>query len=492
MGRAACLAAALAAAAGPWPRPAAAGEDDIIRKSVVKIFTTYQKPDYYQPWQLSPQDQLSGSGVIIEGGRILTNAHVVSDHIFIQVRKAGDADKFNARVEFVGHDTELATLKVDDPRFFAGTRPIEFGALPRQRDRVAAYGFPTGGDELSITEGVVSRIEVIEYTHSSRRLLAIQTDAAINPGNSGGPVVKDGRLVGISFQSFSGQGVENIGYAVPITLINRFLKDISTGRYDKIPYLGTVWEPMENPDLRRFYKLSPEQTGILVNRVTFGSSAWGVLKEGDVVTAIDGLPIANDGTYVFDKDKRLQCSNLTAMHQAGDIIPVDVIRDGKAMRLRVTLSSGFKDLVDGPFYDVKPSYYIFAGLVFTPVTRNYIGLWNPNNVPTSLKHLQEYIYPTAERQQAVVLAYVLPHDANTGYHDFRSIVVESINGIHISEMKDIVTAIQKPQGSFHVIRTDSVTDFGGKIILNAEQAEKAHKEILSQHGIPSDRSDDLK
>jgi S1-C subfamily serine protease len=459
---------------------------------VAKIFTTFQKPDFYQPWQLNPQDNLSGSGVIIEGGRVLTNAHVVSDKIFIQVRKAGDANKFNAHVEFVGHDTELAVLKVDDPRFFEGTRPLPLGDLPRQRDRVAAYGFPLGGDDLSITEGVVSRIEVIEYTHSARRLLSVQTDAAINPGNSGGPVVKDGRLVGVSFQSFSGQGAENIGYMVPITLVKRFIKDISDGRYDRIPFLGTVWEPMENPDLRRYYQLRPEQTGILINKITYGSSGWGVLQEGDVLTAIDGTEVANDGTYLFDKDKRLQCSNLTAMYQAGSEVGLDVIRAGKPMKLKVKLISEFQDLVDGPLYDVKPTYYIHAGLVFTPVTRNYIGLWNPNNVPTSLKHLQEYIYPTPERRQAIVLAYVLPHDVNTGYHDFRSILVESVNGVAISDMKSLVAAFAKPQNGFHVIRTDSITDFNGKIILNAELAAKVHPEILAQHGIPSDRSDDLK
>lgn len=474
------------------PRPAMAAEEDLVRRSVVKIFTTFQKPDWYQPWQMNPQDNLSGSGVIIEGGRILTNAHVVSDKIFIQVRKAGDADKFNARVEFVAHDTELAVLKVEDPRFFQGTKPLPLGDLPRQRDRVAAYGFPLGGDDLSITEGVVSRIEVIEYTHSARRLLAVQTDAAINPGNSGGPVVKDGRLVGVSFQSFSGQGAENIGYMVPITLVKRFLKDISDGRYDRIPFLGIVWEPMENADLRRFFKLRPEQTGILVNKITYGSSGWGVLQEGDVVTAIDGVPIANDGTYLFDKDKRLQCSHLTAMYQAGESASLDVIREGRPVKLTVKLKSEFKDLVDGPIYDAKPSYLIFAGLVFTPVTRNYIGLWNPNNVPTSLKHLQEYVYPSPVREQAVVLAYVFPHDVNAGYHDFRSILIDSVNGVHVSDMKSLAKAFENPQGGFHVLRTDPLTDFNGKIILDAAWAAKVHPEILAQHNIPSDRSDDLK
>src|SRR4029079_13182777 len=102
--------------------------------------------------------------------------------------KAGEPQKYRARVEFVAHDCELAVLTVDDPEFFQGVKPLKLGELPRQRDKIAAYGFPAGGDDLSITEGTVSRVELTRYTHSDLDLLAVQTNAAITPGNSGGPV----------------------------------------------------------------------------------------------------------------------------------------------------------------------------------------------------------------------------------------------------------------------------------------------------------------
>ncbi|MBI4676806.1 MAG: serine protease [Elusimicrobia bacterium] len=210
----------------------AADRDDPNNKSVVRIFVSTQKPDFYQPWQMGAPDSVSGSGCIIAGSRIMTNAHVVSDQIFIQVRKAGDPRRYNAKVEFVAHDAELALLKVEDPSFFKGTRSLELGDLPRQRDAATVYGFPEGGEELSITEGIISRIEVTAYSHSGRYLLTLQTDAAINPGNSGGPMVKDGKLIGVSFQSFSSG--ENIGYAVPAPLIRRFLDDVADGSYDGI------------------------------------------------------------------------------------------------------------------------------------------------------------------------------------------------------------------------------------------------------------------
>ncbi|MEK7747360.1 MAG: serine protease, partial [Elusimicrobiota bacterium] len=169
-------------------------------RSVVQISVFSRRPNHAQPWQMSPEESAAGSGCVIAGERILTNAHVVSGQVYLQVRKAGDPRKYAARVEFTAHDSELAVLKVNDPSFYKGTEPLALGGLPRQRDRVFAYGFPVGGEDLSVTEGIVSRIEVTDYAHSGRGLLTIQTDAAINPGNSGGPALLEGKLIGITFQ----------------------------------------------------------------------------------------------------------------------------------------------------------------------------------------------------------------------------------------------------------------------------------------------------
>ena len=130
-----------------------------IKNSIVKVYAVTSNYNYDNPWQMSGQSNSTGSGSIISGNRILTNAHVVSNHTFIQVKKAGEPDRYTARLESISHDSDLAILKVDNPDFFKGSKPIDIGELPYVRDRVVVYGFPTGGDELSITEGVVSRIE---------------------------------------------------------------------------------------------------------------------------------------------------------------------------------------------------------------------------------------------------------------------------------------------------------------------------------------------
>ncbi|NND46865.1 MAG: serine protease, partial [Woeseiaceae bacterium] len=173
-------------------------------RSVVKVITTSDAPDYEQPWQTEGPDAAVGSGAIVmtpRGERVLTNAHVVQNQVFIEVRRYGKSRKFEAAVEGVGHVCDLALLNIKDPGFAKGAPALPIGDLPSLGDRVAALGFPIGGDRLSITEGIVSRIEMNPYVHSQRNLLAVQIDAAINAGNSGGPVVKDGEIVGIAFEA---------------------------------------------------------------------------------------------------------------------------------------------------------------------------------------------------------------------------------------------------------------------------------------------------
>lgn len=158
-------------------------------QAIVKIYTVATRPDYDNPWNRMGPHTSTGSGAILVGQCILTNAHVVSNHTYLQVRRHGSARKYQAHVIAMANDADLALLGIEDPTFFEGVTPLELGTLPRLQNEVTVLGFPTGGDTLSSTAGVVSRIEHRRYVHSGMSLLAAQLDAAINSGNSGGPVI---------------------------------------------------------------------------------------------------------------------------------------------------------------------------------------------------------------------------------------------------------------------------------------------------------------
>ncbi|MFH0908950.1 MAG: trypsin-like peptidase domain-containing protein [bacterium] len=470
--------------------PARAAQD--AKDAIVKIYTIVDTPDYYNPWSMRGPRAGTGSGCIIKGKRILTNAHVVSDRTFLQVRRYGDAKRHQARVVSVSHEADLAILSVDDPDFFDNVQPLEFGDLPNSQDEVLVYGFPLGGDTLSITKGVISRIENQTYVHSSVNLLAGQIDAAINPGNSGGPVIKGGRIVGVVMQGL--QQADNIGYMVPVSVAQHFFTDLEDGRYDGIPSLGLVMQDMENPDLKRKYGLGENQTGLLINKVLPGSPCAGQLQIGDVVAAVEGHPIADDGTVEFRPRERTGAGYFVQQHQVGEKLKLDVLSGGTSRNVSVELTrTVWKDwLVPMEQYDVLPSYYIYGGLVFCPLVKSLLQAWGPNWYQAAPNALTAYLtanVPEVEDEQVVMVLKVLPADVNQGYHDIGNWIVEEAEGQHIHNMKELIAAIEEDTtNAFVTLKSNS----GQIIVLDRKNAERAAPEILATYRVIDDRSPDLK
>ena len=271
--------------------------------AVVRIFCTSQEPDFDAPWQAKTPSSGTGSGVVIGPGRILTGAHVVARATFVQVQRVEDPTKEPARLAAVCHDADLAMLEVD-PSFTDGIVPPPFGPLPSLQARVAVVGFPVGGQEVSVTEGIVSRIEVQQYSHSRRRLLALTVDAAINSGNSGGPVFVDGAVVGIAFQSLV--DAENIGEVVPTVIIERFLRSVDAASPPAegpvevdVPALSLRTQVLESAALRRRMGLPPGTSGLRVVGVEHGGSCDGILQPGDALIEVDGHRVADNGTIRY-------------------------------------------------------------------------------------------------------------------------------------------------------------------------------------------------
>ncbi|MBI5549046.1 MAG: trypsin-like peptidase domain-containing protein [Deltaproteobacteria bacterium] len=214
-----------AAGAGPTVPPTA----EEIAAAVFRIEVFHSSDDLATPWRLGKPRSSTGTGFAIPGGRIFTNAHVVSGAKQVLIKRQGTAAPVPADVEFIAHDSDLALLKPHVASALDGVRPIELGALPKLRSQVVTYGFPLGGHELSSTAGIVSRIEFRHYAHTTLDdHLTVQTDAAINPGNSGGPVVQDGKAVGVAFQGI--KDASNVGYFIPRPVIDRFLADMAPRR----------------------------------------------------------------------------------------------------------------------------------------------------------------------------------------------------------------------------------------------------------------------
>lgn len=465
-----------------------AAEEEGYKVPFVKIYVTANQYNYDAPWQ-SPDQQFGfGSGCIIEGNRILTNAHVVANQAFIEVRKAGDPEKYRANVIAVAHDCDLALLSVKDEKFFENSLSLPIGDTPNLQDQVTVFGFPIGGDQLSITSGIVSRIDFSYYAHSQAYLLAVQIDAAINPGNSGGPVVKEGKVVGVAFQGIDQS--QSIGYMVPPSLIKRFLKEVELGRYQGISDIGLTIENLENPSLRSFLKVSQNQSGVLVIDVAIDGPAYGIVKPNDVIISIDGIPIANDGTIAFQQNTRINFAYLIQQKLLGESVQVEVIRSGKKYTLPITLNKTINQvrLIPLRAYDVEPCYFVFAGFVFQPLDENFLQKWNRSNPP--IEFINYYYNGKKQRpnEEVVVLNRILPDKSNVGYQNVSPMIITEVNGQKIYSMKELMRAIESVKGKTYEIRSKNDYVF----VIDKDEVGKATSRILKLYRINADRSDNLK
>ena len=456
--------------------------------SVVRIFCTSQTPDYDAPWQAQTPSSSTGSGVVIDDRRILTGAHVVANATFVQVQKIDDPTKYTATLVGVCHDADLALLQVDDPRFHSGLSPAPLGELPALRDRVSVVGFPVGGQEVSVTEGIVSRIEVQRYSHSRRRLLAITVDAAINSGNSGGPVFRGDEVVGIAFQSL--RDAENIGEVVPTVLIRRFLQAVEKGRSVDVPSLSIWVQGLESPTLRRSAGLPDDRSGVLVVAVPSGSSGDGVLQPGDVLMSVDGHPIANNGTVRYLGRFRTDVPAVLGDKFVGDALPATVWRDGAVHDLQLTLQP-LTVLAERNRYDVRPRYFVYGGLVFQPLSRDFLATWREwwKNAPAEFLFAYWSGMPSPACEERVVLSQVLADELTVGYTKRNNELVDTVGGVAPRNLAHLVALIEAAaaRGEPLVIRTT----WGFQVVLDPAEVAERQPHILARYRIPADRSEEL-
>ncbi len=456
-----------------------------VSRGTVKIIRTAIRPDYNLPWKMKEPETAVGSGAIIHDNMILTNAHVVSDATYIQVKKEIDPEMYEAEILFIAHDCDLALLRVKDHRFYDNTAALELGDIPELRSKVTTYGYPMGGSRISITEGVTSRIEIGEYSHmGSVSFLMIQTDAAINPGNSGGPVMQNNRIVGVAFQGNANS--DNIGYMIPVPIIRHFLTDIKDGRYDGFPMLGVFTDPLENISYRRYLGMKDDQSGVLVSMVIPGGGAEKVLSAGDVIMSVDSVLVANDSTIRFMQG-RIYYSYLIDLKQINESISLTVLRKGKVIRINYPLKAYPYRISWFNEYEKLPRYCIVGGIIFQPLSKEFLKTWNKwwHTADRRLLyyyscHISDNLFP--ERREFIIINRVLPDQANTYLSDVHDRIVDSINNIKIKTLRDVAEAVRKPAGPYHIIRIDGTSC---PLILKASEIDEADLRIKDKYDIPS-------
>jgi S1-C subfamily serine protease len=468
-----------------------------VENTVVKVFSTLRAPDPAKPWSKQSPSEITGSGVVIPGKRILTNAHVIlyASEVQIQANQAGD--KISAHVEAVAPGIDLAVLKLDDEKFFDSHPPLRFRKdLPDAKDAVMVYGYPTGGTSLSITKGIISRIEFTGYNISTPGL-RIQIDAAINPGNSGGPAVVNDEMIGLAFSHL--HGAQNIGYIIPTEEIDLFLRDAADGHYDGKPAMYDDVQTLENPALRSFLHLPPSIQGILVHR-PFRMDASYPLKEWDLITKIGDTPIDDQGMIKVSDNLRLRFPYLIQKLAKQNKVPLTLFREGKELKIEFPVLS-HRPLVIPDLEGSYPSYFVYGPMVFADATNDFlsaaarerqasgvIGMLTFSGSPLITRVGDK---PAFEGERLVVVTSpFFPHKLAKGYGNPAWQVVKSVNGHPIKNLAHLVEVLRDLKDEFVTFEFNARTT-GETVVFPRAEMVAATNDILTDNGIRSQGSPDI-
>jgi len=458
--------------------PARAPAD--VYRSVVRIEAAAQVPDYSTPWNSGRFGGGIGTGFLVGKNRFLTNAHVVSNARRLLITVHGSPKKYPARVEHIAHDCDLALLAVEDFSDFKGFPVFEFDGVPELESQVRVIGYPIGGQRLSVTRGVVSRIDFSTYSHSrADQHLIIQIDAAINPGNSGGPVLQDGKVIGVAFQGL--READNTGYIIPIPVVNRFLTDIEDGRYDHYVDLAVSTFPLYNRAMREALKLPDDDTGVLVTNVIPGGSGDGTLEPGDILHSIDGNVIDSGGQILLDGAK-VDLNEVVERKFAGDTVALRFLSDDTWHDEEVELKALPVSRMYAVQYGKQPRYIVFAGLVFQPLDTNLFATEKFDDVHVRRMY-QDYMPKGlfTEREDIVILTRIESDPVNSQLNGFTGRAVDTINGDKVRNLAhahELLYGEDPPE--FHVIEL-----FGAArpIVLPSALVEEANERVRRTYAI---------
>ncbi|MFK4057224.1 trypsin-like peptidase domain-containing protein [Brevundimonas sp. NPDC046655] len=311
----------------PVVREAAPAVVNISARGVQQV-----RDPFFEMFGGGPQSRVTGSigsGVIVRSdGVVVTNNHVIENMQQIRVT-LNDRREYAARVLLADARSDIAVLQLEGVEGSLPVLRIDDQEEQQVGDLVLAIGNPFGVGQ-TVTTGIISALNRTE-TGISDSGSFIQTDAAINPGNSGGALVDmDGDLIGINTAIFSRTGSSSgVGFAVPATMVKRVVDSAVGGAKSVVrPWLGVKGDTV-SADIARSLGLSRPQGLIITDVYPQGPGARAGLEEGDVITAVDGAEINDQGGLNFRVGTR----------SPNDTVAVTILRDGRTQTLNARVSA---------------------------------------------------------------------------------------------------------------------------------------------------------
>jgi hypothetical protein len=457
--------------------------------ALVRVNVTGQSYDYFRPWQKKAPFSKRALGAVLSKGRVLVTADLVANQNFVELERAETGEKTAAKVQVIDFEANLALLEPTEKTFLDGITPLEITADTVVGDRLAAWQLePTGA--LLATEGLVTTVQMTQYPIDVGEFLTyrISIPMQYRENSYTVPLVKNNKLAGLLLRYDSRSQLLD---AIPAPIITHFLKEADSQNYRGFPSAGFSFFPTRDPELREFAGEKGKGGGVYVTNVEPKTPAMKAgLQVGDIVTAVAGREIDQNGNYLDPLHGKIEFTNLLTAHAySGDVVPFRVERNGKPVQLNVTLEHrDTKDYVSPPYnFDQPPRYYVLGGLIFQELSRQYLKEWGPTwerSAPQRLVYFDRFqseLFPEGNRR-VVILSQVLPADSTIGYDDLAYLTVTKVNGKEIKSLDDLSEAVKQPIDGFIKIETEEDPK---QIALDATQVATEAPTLQENYGISS-------
>lgn len=454
--------------------------------SLVRVNSTNQAFDFFRPWTKKAPYLRRGLGVVLPGGQILVTAELVANRTYVELEKAGSAEKSPAEVVVVDYDCNLALLKPSDSDFLKNARPMALDSGGRVGDKASILQLESNG-QIADTPGVITTITVAGYPLDHLALLTYRISAPLQnrEGSFTIPAVRDGRLLGLLMRYDARSQTAEV---ISTPVISHFLEDAKLGTYPGFPRAGLMFASTRDPQFRRYIGLTED--GVYVTEIRPGSAAEKAgLRKGDVILSVAGKPVDQDGNYDEPGIGKIPFSHLTnTLAHVGDTVNFTILRDGKRETIPVILAGiNQEQSASDPYeFDNQPRYLIVDGLVFRELSRPYLQEWGGNwmkDAPQRLVYLdafQNELPP--DRGKIVFLSQVFPTPSTLGYENLEHLVVSKVNGVPIKSLDDLARAAASPKDGFLKIEFDEDPTF---IYLDASDIERSKSQLMQDYGIPA-------
>ncbi|PJZ65731.1 serine protease [Leptospira wolffii] len=448
----------------------------------VVIVRSDSYPDPSDPLEFGDQDLSRdvGSGFIVAGNRILTNAHVISESKYLKVKRFNSSKYYDAKVEFLGFDCDLALIKVEDEEFFAGVEPLEISdESPSLGSGLLMLGYPEGGENLTLENGLVNRIERSRYSFTGldyRKV--IRVGANILPGYSGGPAIQNGKVAGIIFEISQVQG--STAYLIPPEVVQHFLKDVQDGSYDGFPFVGFTFQNGNSEAVKKYLNIPEGLQGILINKVYPNSSFSDTLQTEDYLYKIDDAFVNNEGGLLEFTGRTVV--DLIEPGFVGQKVTLYFYRGGKNYKVQAEL----KRTESLELYrERQVRSFLGAGLLFQPVNRALFGK-ESQRVETALRYhysyfIQDDLFKFTERD--LILTTLFPDPLNSKYMNYRFKILESINGKTPTNIEDFRNLWKKYSNGTLVLKFRGV---GLPLILDSKTVRIIDARVRKRFDVKSD------